>query len=735
MKMSGQEVLVGNGVEPVVVARETGFYKGMVGSKEIICSERLSESISTSASASVSPGRRSGLARGVSSPILGRGKGRIVSAMKRKGMKKSAAVKDEKIPTEGRVQVEALEPEQDLEREDATAKAKGKERDMSEHGVGNSGASASARPPVITANSTQQFPSHRSHAAHPHPHPQGYPHLQLHQAHHLRQLPTNPPRRHQSPAHRPVPAAASNAEASQKQGNSRGDDKPSTKSPTSNTESKGSATRSSRSHKHGPAPSAMNSGTRHLPYHPQLSHLGLGHLPTVPPKQRRPIEIMETSSEYETTDTEAGDDSSWESTESIGKVGGDEGAGDGAKEVREGAGTDPLKQRPMGDGPKGTSRHRHGEEVVAGPSKYVGEGANGPLKHCNTGEETSEKETANTNGTATEMVGATTSNNHRTRDAGEFARDAALEAQRQRELFQKLPEQSYVNQAHLTRARSGLSLLFRPDPGLFPEGHPYRASGSRRDILARNWTAPGPPLAMMAVKRAAAVAPVQASVHADVVVSSVNSKGSATGSQERSQDADGAMQRGGYRPRVKPADQEEETDSGEDDPEDVIQVSSSVAERRLAAIMGLRAGFQESSRVSLHAQEASNLNLATTAQDPPALPPLVRMSTAPVLVRPLYLPDPAPLQTPHTVRRHIIASELPEDLRKNLLWERSQCQILGRPARAPGSILPGPWRPLLRSEGGEIEPQLSPSDMAPGKRPFGTQRTKSWAGDFHASGW
>ena len=693
----------------------------MVGREKIDRDEEACGSLSTSGS----PGVRSGLGRGVSSPVMGRVKGRVVGAGRRKGMKRIVVLKDERGVTQRQVgaevgKVEMQKPlEQESQREDMAAKSKGKERSMmgdAREGSRSSGALTEVGIPVPTRphlKSMQQLPLNRLHGP---PHPPAHPHTQHtnvhgqghpYQAQNLRQLPTNPPRRRQSPAHRSASAAPSHAESGQGQGHVQGNDKGLMKSPTSNTDSSYSRTSAShslrsranaagsshaRKHVQDPAPPPPATNTRHLPFHPQLSHLGLGHLPTVPPKQRRPIEITETSSEYETTDTE-GDDSSWES-DSIDK------GGVGAV-TRTGGGE--LRADP-------STRGRNVEEESA---------KNGPT---------------NSNGSGATVAGAAKNGTtNRTRDAGEFARDAALEAQKQRDLFQKLPERSYSNLAQLPRVKSGISRLFNPDPELFPPGHPYRTTRSSRDLLARNWSAPGPPLAMTAMNRAAAAAPMQAAVNAESVISSVNS----TTVAGRSQDGYSAMQRGGYRPRLKPADQEEETDSGEEDPEDTIQVSSSVAHRRLAAIMGSR-GTQSQQQLRLP-QTTSNPALTSTSQVP--LPhsaqPLTRIPTEPILMMHPYLPDPAPLQTPHTVRRNIIAQELDETLRRNLLWERSQNQIQGRPPRAPGSILQGPWRrltPLKQGQSGEPESQTDASDKAPGMRPFGTQRTKSWAGDFHASG-
>ena len=528
------------------------------------------------------------------------------------------------------------------EGEDGT-KAKGKERAAGEPASG----SGSLRVSVLkqSPGSQQHRPQspgsqqHRPQSQGSQQHRPQAPGSQQHrpqapQSQNLRQLPTNPPRQQPAAARRPSP----------------------------------------KDHPRAHLPPLPPLNLRQLPYHPQLGHIGLGqHLPTVPPRQRRAIEITETSSEYETTDTD-GEESSWESE----SCSGDEGEGD-AKSSR---------------------------------------------------------------GTAASGAGGS---NNRTRDAGKFARDAALEAQRSREMFQKLPPRSYSHLGQMPRTKSGLSLLFRPDPALFPEGHPYRTTRSSHDILARNWSAPAPPLAISAVaaRRGAAAEPMAAPVHA----TSVTATGAGTGGTLR------ASGPGGYRPKGKPAGQEDETDSGEEDPEDAIQVPNSVVQRRLAAIMGQRAPApapgpaqrqrQLSPRSNLHVEaaragqhvEAGRSNVRGHGEAARAEAAGSHAVARPVAMMHPYLPDPAPLQTPHTVRRNIISQELDEELRRNLLWERSQNQIQGRPPRAPGSILPGPWRPLTTlSPEAAREAEGNASDRGPGQRSFATQRTKSWAGDYHASG-
>lgn len=306
-----------------------------------------------------------------------------------------------------------------------------------------------------------------------------------------------------------------------------------------------------------------------------------------------------------------------------------------------------------------------------------------------------------------------TSRNNHANDPGAIARDAALEAQRQRDLFRKLPPRSYSNLGQLPRTKSGISILFNPGPQMLPEGHPYKTSRSSQDLLSRNWST-APPLAMTSItKRVGAAAPVPDTV----TVASVNSKTDLAGVVNGRRLS--GPQGNGYRPRAKPEDQEEETETDED-PEDAIQVSNSVAERRLAALVGART-------------RRSPPQVSGEQSQSPPMQPLTRIATMPVDMMRQYLVEPAPLQTPHTIRKNIISQELNEDLRRTLLSERSyNNQIQGRPPRAPGSILPGPWRPLttLKPTAEEQKPPESSSN-----RSFATQRNKSWTGDFHAHGW
>ena len=285
-------------------------------------------------------------------------------------------------------------------------------------------------------------------------------------------------------------------------------------------------------------------------------------------------------------------------------------------------------------------------------------------------------------------------------------RDAALEAQRQRELFVKQPKRSYSN---LGRTQSGLlSQLLNPDPNVLPPGHPYRVT-STHDV-----TRPGISSALTSGKSSAAL-PLAAQVTAQAPIVTAASSG-----------------HGGYRPKGRPQGEEleDESDSPED-PDDTIQVSRSLAQQRLAALANPR-------------RRASDNQVPTQG---PALarPILPTVATAPIpLNHPWNLPTPAPPTTPRTTRRQMLATELSESLRRNLLWERqvSKTNLLGNAGRRNGGL-----RPLTTAVNGNGTAQTGSSQQDhqdPGesaeesmaeRRRRALARNRTWADDFHHAGW
>ncbi|KAI0706990.1 hypothetical protein C8Q76DRAFT_696311 [Earliella scabrosa] len=303
-------------------------------------------------------------------------------------------------------------------------------------------------------------------------------------------------------------------------------------------------------------------------------------------------------------------------------------------------------------------------------------------------------------------------------------RQAAEEAQRQRDMFAKVPKRSYSN---LNRTRSGLlSQLLNPDPSIFPPNHPYRASRSTQDMT--QWGRQGAGTMLQMSKSSAAV-PLAAQVTAQAPVLP----------------ADNARQ-GGYRPKGRPQEQEmEDTESDEENPDDTIQVSRSLAQQKLAALADPNRR-RHSDRSLLSQQQPAQVKQTTMQEARPHLP---TVNTAPIpLNHPYNLPAPAPPMTPRTTRRQMLQTELSESLRRNLLWERqvSRINMTGRRVGVLGNGL----RPLTAMNGDgpamaqqqphgqgqqQQQQQAQNGDDTEERRRRAMARNRSWADEYHYSGW
>lgn len=125
---------------------------------------------------------------------------------------------------------------------------------------------------------------------------------------------------------------------------------------------------------------------------------------------------------------------------------------------------------------------------------------------------------------------------------------------------------------------------------------------------------------------------------------------------------------------------------------------------------------------------------------------------------PYNLPPPAAPSTPRTTRRQMLSNELTEDLRRNLLWERqvsnSNLAAMKRSASGGGSrhSILGGLRPLTAAPSmvqlhakGTGPPEAAVNDDRQHRRPSPAEeeerrrkamaRNKSWANDYHHSGW
>jgi hypothetical protein len=299
-------------------------------------------------------------------------------------------------------------------------------------------------------------------------------------------------------------------------------------------------------------------------------------------------------------------------------------------------------------------------------------------------------------------------------------REAALEAQRQREMFAKVPKRSYSNLTQ--RSKSGLlSALMKPDPTIFPPNHPYRTSHSSHDISGLPSRQRGPGLTPLPPKlqtsRSDAAAPLTAQVNVKSEAPAKFTEATTNGTA--------------YRPRGQPQGQEmeEDSDSGDEHPDDTIQVSRSVAQQRLAALANRRSSDRGPQPL----------------QSELVRPKLHTVATAPIpFGHPYNLPAPAPPSTPRTTRRQMLSTELSESLRRNLLWERqvSKINMVGGVRRQNSSgMLGNGLRPLtstttvsVAKKDEAITKSKSIDEQAEKKR-AAMARNRSWADDYHYDGW
>ncbi|TCD62494.1 hypothetical protein EIP91_006815 [Steccherinum ochraceum] len=310
-------------------------------------------------------------------------------------------------------------------------------------------------------------------------------------------------------------------------------------------------------------------------------------------------------------------------------------------------------------------------------------------------------------------------------------REAAEEAQRQRDMFAKVPKRSYTD---LSRTRSGLlSQLLNPDPNNFPPDHPVRTSFSTQDMtqLGRHGRPVGGAPTLTTSKSTVAV-PLAAQVTASQVQSATTTTTTATS--------------GGYRPKGRPQGEEMEydSDSGDETGDNGIQVPRSLAQQKLAALAG-----------DPNRRRHSDRQLPPREREP-TRPVLPTVATAPIaLGYPYNLPAPAPPMTPRTTRRQMLSTELSESLRRNLLWERQVSKVsMTGGARRGGGLLSNGLRPLTAvtqesaaaaaaaaattNGNGTRHPTRQNSSNSGDKderKRAAMARNRSWADDYHTSGW
>ena len=243
---------------------------------------------------------------------------------------------------------------------------------------------------------------------------------------------------------------------------------------------------------------------------------------------------------------------------------------------------------------------------------------------------------------------------------------------------------------------------------------------------------------------------------------------------------------GAYRPRGPPMDQEMDPESDSD--RGGIMFSQSVAQEKLRALVQRTSAARNPDPNAAGPSGARHLppppvtddndvpQWAMVSPHPPQNPPpaaparrvpaglqLTRMepqqrppATAPIQVGyPYNLPPPPPPSTPRTTRRNMLATEMSESLRRNLLWQRQTSKPNPAALRRTTSAGATRYNPL----GGEQAVLPSMVQLHPkGTRPEGlsqitqkpapaTQeerdearqrrisRNKSYADDYHYTGW
>ncbi|GJE89785.1 DUF1752 and DUF3295 domain-containing protein [Phanerochaete sordida] len=301
-------------------------------------------------------------------------------------------------------------------------------------------------------------------------------------------------------------------------------------------------------------------------------------------------------------------------------------------------------------------------------------------------------------------------------------REAAEEAQRQRDLFAKVPKRSYSN---LNRSKSGLlSQLLNPDPTIFPSSHSYRTSYSSQDMtqLAKQGGGRLPPTnhltsrSSVAVPLATQITPLTAQVSP----------------------SNGANQP--YRPKGRPEGAEMESDS-EDDQDNGIQVSRSLAQQKLAALAG-----PSRRRTADQALPQMQAPPRPPVSHQPVIPRAAvedqrtaAVTTVPIpLGHPYNLPAPAPPMTPRTTRRQMLSTELSESLRRNLLWERQVSKLNLTSGARRGGLIGSRLQMTAANpdqQGGGSQGQRGTPDEQEQRRLAAKARTRSWADDYHYAGW
>ncbi|KAG8967958.1 hypothetical protein FRC03_008979 [Tulasnella sp. 419] len=280
-------------------------------------------------------------------------------------------------------------------------------------------------------------------------------------------------------------------------------------------------------------------------------------------------------------------------------------------------------------------------------------------------------------------------------ETGGIARQAAIEAARQREMFAKVPTPSYVNLAQ-NRKSGLLTNLFHPDPTVvlhLPHQHPFRAHNSAQNLGAR----PSTSMSSTPLQTSKSSAAVPLAAQVNVTQAAFHPSG-----------------RPGYRLRGRPEGADVESSEDEDDG---VPLSKSLAQRRLEALAGI-------SKKNTKTSSSNPPPSAVVPDDVNPLPPVPMP-----LPHPYNLPVPPPPATPRTTRREMLKTEMSESLRRQILWERETNRRMMRGGVRRGGILSG-LRPLTTTA------DSGASQDDPQKRTAPAGLVRNWSSDdYHTAGW
>ncbi|KAF5359358.1 hypothetical protein D9756_003596 [Leucocoprinus leucothites] len=219
---------------------------------------------------------------------------------------------------------------------------------------------------------------------------------------------------------------------------------------------------------------------------------------------------------------------------------------------------------------------------------------------------------------------------------------------------------------------------------------------------------------------------------------SVNGSGSVVGV--------GVASKGRYKPKAPPPETVMEDTSDEDgeDEDNRLDLSKSVAQEKLKALLEAKKLRKSATAQVADLQQQGYQQAEQQAQvgvdggqpvEPISIPP-------PRLYYPYNLPPPNPPTTPRTTRRKMLAVEIPESLRRNLLWERQVSQAHPRGLKrsaSSGDVQVKGWEipnvVKLTPKGLRSEPEDEQKERTRESRRRYLARTRSWLFEYHVAGW